>query len=202
MHPLTPPGYVTHYHRSVRRPFLNLSELSEAKLASVLAELAASQEQRASSRRFGPRYMALRRATEAHARELFVSRGGRPQRQAPHYFVLGSSAWFAGLYRDVSEVRLTVSDLPALETSFTYTDSITALGLGADIGVPSAAPAHCGRVYRLDELLEVIAHYGMPDDAAPATATGYLGHQTRPVDAYVEVQLWSDTPVRAYLDGS
>ncbi|MET3808837.1 hypothetical protein ABIB25_005867 [Nakamurella sp. UYEF19] len=193
------PSFVTHYYRADRRPFLNLSDLTEPELAAVLAELGTPEHQASSSRRFGLRYMALRRATERRARDLFIAAGGKPERSSPHYFVLGSSHWFAGLYRDVADVRLPLSALPPGSTSVTYADSITALGLGIPLGLPAPDPDHADRVYRLEDLQQLIHQSGPPSDEAPQDPAGYTGHQHRRVDAYIEVQLWSDEPIRAHL---
>ena len=194
------PTFVTHYHRAGHPPFLNLSDLPEEQLKSVLAELAAPEQQEVSARRFGPRYMALRRATEARLRERFTAAGGRPQRRAPHYFVLGESVWFAGLYLDLAEVRLPLSALPSDVTSVTYADGITAMGRGVPFGLPAPDPNHADRVYHLEELDDLIARYDRPADAAPDGLAGYTGHQHHRVDIYVEIQLWSDEPVLAHLN--
>ena len=192
------PAFVTHYYRADRRPFLNLSDLDGEQLASVLAELATPEDRTLSERRFGRRYMDLRRATEARARDLFIAAGGRPERTTPHYFVLGTSAWFAGLYRDVAAIRLPVADLPPSVTTATYGDSISAMGLGVPLGLPEPE-AHAGRLYRIEEVEDLVARYGLPDDTPPKGRDGYTGHQHQRVDAYIEVQLWSDEPVRAHL---
>lgn len=68
-------SFVTHYYRAGSSPFLNLSDLAEPELSAVLTELAAPDHQAMSARRFGPRYMALRRATELRARDLFITAG-------------------------------------------------------------------------------------------------------------------------------
>lgn len=193
------PSFVTHYYDAARQPFLHLSDLSEEHLVTVLAGLTTPEQQAVSQRRFEPRYMALRRATEARARDLFIAAGGTPERAAPHYFVLGSGAWFAGLYRDVAEVRLPLADLPVGVTSATWADSITALGLGVPMRLPVPQPAHAERLYRLEELEDLIAVHGLPEDRSPAAVDGCAGHQHRPVDSYIEVQLWSDEPVRHHL---
>lgn len=190
------PTFVTHYHRARRAPFLNLSDLAADELTTVLTQLAGPDEQALSARRFGPRYMALRRATETRLRELFIRAGGAPERTAPHYFVLGTCAWFKALYRDVAEVRLPLSALPSQVTSVTYVDSMTALGLGVTYGLPTPDPDHADRVYRLEELEGLVRRFGLPDDAAPADPAGYAGHQFQRIDTYVEVQVWSDEPVR------
>ena len=178
--------YATHYHRADRRPFLNLSDLDERDVDRVLSGLPGG-----SRRRFGPHYVALRRATEERARELFIAAGGRPVRDHPHYFVLGSSAWFAGLYDDPREIRVPLSRLPAELTSFTRTDSITALGLGRHLGVPQPTEPWKQDVHRLDQLDGAVA--GVPGD--------YDGYQHRLLDSYVEIQLWSDAPIAEHLVG-
>ncbi|KQZ68582.1 hypothetical protein ASD66_14895 [Nocardioides sp. Root151] len=182
----TIPDYVTHYHLPDREPFLNLSELDEPALADVLTELAAVP---GSERRFGPRYMALRRATEERLWARFVERGGRPERLSPHYFVLGESAWFRGLYADAREVRLRLEELPREQTSFTVPDSVTSMGLLADFGIEVTPRAHHGEVFLLDELESVAARHGLPDSPSPED---YAGHQHGDFEHYVEVQVWTD----------
>jgi hypothetical protein len=180
----------THDHRADRRPFQNLCEVDDGDLDAVLASLAEG-----SRRRFGPHYLPLRRATEARARELFVRAGGQPVRQHPHYFVLGESAWFAGLHDEPRAVTVPLAELPPEVTSFTWTDSITALGLGTHLGVPQPAEPRERGLYRLDQL-----------DPTTTVSTGPAedghddeGYPWRLLDHYVEIQLWADEPVREHL---
>ena len=183
-------AFVTHYYRADRPPFRNLSEVDNDDEVTVLAGLAEG-----SRRRFGPRYLSLRRATEDKARKLFVAGGGRPERRHPHYFVLGESLWFAGLYDHPREIRIPLDQLPDASTSFTWVDSITALGLGRELGVPQPDEPWKQQVYGIDKL-DVAGAEATASSADPAD---YEGHQWRLVDQYVEVQLWSDEPVRQYL---
>jgi len=88
---------------------------------------------------------------------------------APHYFILGSSEWYRGLSNDMEEIRLPLSSLPATVTSFTYPDSFTAMGFGADFGIPYEPRDYHGKVFLLDELDEVIGKHGLPSDE-PVTA--------------------------------
>lgn len=182
-------AYATHYYRGDRQPFRNLSEVDDSKLDAVLATLA-----KGSRRRFGPQYLPLRRATEARARDLFLQAGGQPVRRYPHYFVLGSSPWFAGLYDAPREVRILLSDLPPEATSFTWTDSITTLGLGVDLGVPQPAEPWKRGLYRLDQL-DLTSATSLPS----ASGQSYEGYQQRLLDHYVEIQLWADEPIRPFM---
>src|SRR5262245_43808423 len=118
-----------------RRPFQNLSDLDEDRLAAVIDDLT-RERHKTHQRLFGRRYMELRRVTEARLRDLFVQAGGRPARSAPHYFVLGSSAWFRGLYREPEEVVIPLSCLPPHVTSITYPDSFASMALGPRFGLP------------------------------------------------------------------
>jgi len=177
--------YATHYYRGDREPFQNLSEVEDGDVDAVLATLAGG-----SRRRFGPRYLKLRQATEARARDLFIEAGGHPIRNHPHYFVLGRSPWFAGLYDDPHDVRVLLSELPPEATSFTWTDSITALGLGTHLGVPQPAEPGKRALYRLDQL-----GLSTADFPVPSSGDAYEGYQQQLLDHYVEIQLWTDEPV-------
>ena len=190
------PSHVRHYYRRSRPPFLNLSDLSADELEVVRATLVEEGRDGANHRNFGSRYMELRRRTESKMRALFIEAGGEPERSAPHYFVLGQSAWFEGLSPDMAYVELAVESLPDAQTSFTHPDSFTAMALGPDYGVPyEPRPCH-EQVFRLADLPAVIEEFGLPQDPG---ATGYAGYVDRPFEMYVEVQVWSDDPVRAYL---
>ena len=114
------PNFVTHYHLADKAPFLNLSDLPKGELANVLSELQErSQSETGFERRYGGRYMQLRELTETRLRDLFLARGGMPQRLAPHYFVLGESFWFKNLHPDTKEVRIPLDYLMDKPVSFT-----------------------------------------------------------------------------------
>lgn len=187
------PQYVTHYHLADKPPFLNLSDLTKTELAVVMRDL---DDRRASSglkRVFGRRYMELRALTEARLHELFLEAGGRPTRRSPHYFVLGSSEWYRGLSPGTREVVIALEQLPSDVTSFTYPDSFTAMEFGPRFNLPQEPRFYHGHVYRMEQLPEVVAQYGLPDDGE----TTYEGYQHRPFEKYIEVQVWSDEAIRA-----
>jgi hypothetical protein len=108
------PEFVTHYYLAGRRPFLSLSELSDAELAEVLADLRALRQAGKQQRPFGPRHIELRCRTEAQMRELFAAADGDLERPAPYYFVLGDSPWFEGLAENMARVQLSLSALPPM----------------------------------------------------------------------------------------
>jgi hypothetical protein len=187
------PGFVTHYYLPGRRPFLSLSELGETELAAVLAGLGALRRAGKQHRPFGPRYMDLRRRTEARLRERFIAAGGQPQRPAPHYFVLGDSPWYEGLGENMQQVQLPLPALPASQTSITYPDSFTAMALGTSPGPGHQPRPYHGRVFLLSELPD---RFGIPDPPCDGHNQSWT---TWPAEAYIEVQLWSDDPIRGFI---
>jgi len=194
--PTVLPDVVTHYYLAGRQPFLSLSELQDAELDAVLADLRRLRDVGRQHRPFGLRYMQLRRLTEARLRELFTAAGGQPVRSAPHYFVLGESRWYRGLAQNMAQAQLPLSALPPTQTSITYPDSFAAMGFGAKFGIGDQSRPYHGRVFLLGELPGLIEQFGIPD---PGWDGDYQAWATWPAEAYIEVQLWSDEPIADYL---
>lgn len=184
----TLPDFVTHYYVQGRPPFLNLSELTQTEWDATRNVLEEERATGSSSRVFGHRYLDLRRATEAKLRDLFVVAGGNPERDAPHYFVLGSSKWFQGLSHDMLQVVIPLDALPDSATSMTIPDSMTSMGLGGDFGIPVEPEPHHGRVFRRSQFAEAVETFGIPEDRPG----NYAGYQHRTFELYAEVQVWSD----------
>jgi hypothetical protein len=182
------PDFVTHYYLAAKQPFLNLSELNGTELEAVRLDLQARREVHGNKRPFGRKYMELRRQTEAKMYALFLAAGGKPQRLVPHYFVLGRSPWFEGHAPDTRSVVLAISALPDDATSFTYPDSFESMALGPRFGLKYEPRPYHEKMFRLSELPDVVATFGLPSDPGD-----------QPFGRYIEVQLWSDDPVREYL---
>lgn len=186
------PDFVTHYHLADREPFLNLSDLDDMAADEVMAELTLLRKGGVQHRLFGRKYLTMRRQVEERLLELFIEGGGRPERTAPHYFVLGESAWFRGLAQNMNEFRLEISDLPYDQTSITIPDSFTAMEIGPSFGLPLEPRPYHGHVYRLDEVGELVTRYGTFNTEAEKN---YSGYERRENENFVEVQLWSDQPI-------
>lgn len=192
------PKHITHYFSSLDRPFQNLCDLDPDGLAATLARLKERKIADPSFKRvFGKAYMDFRRRTETKLRDLFVSRGGKPERKSPHYFLLGDCEWFAGLYPDPKSVMLDWQALPREIASFTYPDSFVSMRLGPDFGLPPEPlqPYH-ERAFFLDELAGVVAEHGLPDGGLD---DDYAGYHKRKFEKYIEVQVWADGPVAEHL---
>jgi hypothetical protein len=93
-------------------------------------------------------------------------------------------------------VTIPLSELPSEVTSFTYPDSFTAMGLIAEYGLPYEPRPYHLRVFRLEELTHIVGVHGLPPDAEPLA---YAGYERLTFEKYIEVQVWSDEPVRQVL---
>jgi hypothetical protein len=96
----------------------------------------------------------------------------------------------------MEHVRLPLAALPPGQTSITYPDSFTAMGLGNSPGHGQQPRPYHRRVFLLRDLPALVEQFGVPD---PRWDGQYQAWTTWPADAYIEVQLWSDEPIRAYL---
>jgi hypothetical protein len=191
------PDFATHYYRTSRGPFRNLSDLRGDELRAVVIQLVAERDEGLHERSFGPTYVRMRMIGEERLRQYFADLGGRPERSAPHYFVLGESPWFRGLATDMAEIRIPLSMLPDDQTTVTWSDSFAATKIGPEFGLPHTPAPHHGKVFRLSDIETLFAAYGMP---AVDEGLDYRTYLERGPDRFVEVQLWSDEPVRQYLD--
>lgn len=190
------PEFATHYHLAERPPFLNLSDVGDSRIDDVIRELQQLRRVGRNHRRFGRTYLLWRRATEEKLYRLFIERGGKPERRAPHYFVLGSCRWFERLAKETRSVCIPLSELPDEVTSFTYPDSFGAMALGPEFGQGYDPRPYHEKVFRMSELPTVVQEFGLPDDSP---ADDYSDYHLKDGEKYIEIQLWSDDPIQRYL---
>lgn len=178
------PGILTHYYRPFSRPLLSLSALPEHELPAVLEQLA--RHEPLPYRLTHPSYLSERRRLERLMRQQFEAKGGRPERQLPHYFVLGEfSLWEAD---GSSRVQIPLAAVPARAVSFTLTDSFFNYRRHNLRGIEIPPRPYHAQLFTLEELPAELARHGAPGDA-------WRSDPARRFEVYVEAQLWSDEPV-------
>lgn len=180
------PRYLTHYYRD--RPFRTLTELTSDERARVIPTLAFPQ--RASHRLHSAFYFEQRLRYEAVMYNQFLAKGGAPQRRCPHYAVLGESEIWQAISNH--SLRIPLSAIPSSQLSFTYTDSwSTYVGCDLKGNVIPRKPQY-ETLFRLEELDAVFRQYGWPGDR-------WKSEPEWEHDIYVEAQIWSDEPLRAFV---
>jgi hypothetical protein len=180
--PPHPPGFLSHYYEAAIGPFANLSDSPLAEAEAHLRRIRLAGQTFASQR--SPDYLIIRRKLEERVRDLFIQKGGRPQRARPHYMILGACPWGLEWYLDGRELRIPLADFPSEILSFTYGDTFPAMRY--QDGKP-----HRGKVYRLEELPELVLQFGLPQEWNPDGEHG--------PDRYIEAQIWDDAPLAKYL---
>jgi hypothetical protein len=176
------PDFLSHYYEAARGPYRNLSHLAVLEAEGILAEIRETGEVFAAARSVD--YLTVRRDLEDRVRALFMAKGGRPLLARPHYMVLGACPWLLDWYVDGRELRIPFSAFEHDRVSFTYGDTFPAMRL--QDGKP-----YRGQVFTFDELPELIAVYGLPQEWNCDGSGG--------PDRYIEAQVWDDAPLLSYL---
>ncbi|MCU1439053.1 MAG: hypothetical protein JWP85_50 [Rhodoglobus sp.] len=168
-----------HYYERSIGPFRNLSDLAPDAAAAVQAAITQRGTTFAARRPVG--YLERRRELEQLARDLFVAQGGKPERDRPHYMVVGACPFLAGWYDDPAHAAIALDVFDPSTLSFTYGDLFPTFSDRVDDG-----REYRRRVYTVDGIREVIARHGLPQEWNPDGAQG--------PERYVEVQVWAEIP--------
>jgi hypothetical protein len=182
--PFVIPTYLTHYYSGL--PFRTLTELTAPERARVVE---ASNFPKDDRRLHSAFYFEQRLGYEDVMYAQFRAKGGQPARRHPHYAVLGESEIWANI--TARSLRVPLSNIPAGQVSFTYTDSWPAyVDRDLDGNLIPRKPQY-GMLYRLDELDELFSTHGWPGDR-------WKTESDWEHDLYVEAQIWSDEPLARY----
>ena len=104
---------IYHYYESDKEPFLNLSHLKRDRAIEVLEELRVlNPAYEVLDVSLLPWFLTRRAELEKIARDLFISKGGKPKSNVPHYMTLGECDYLKGWFLSPS----------CIEISFCYGD--------------------------------------------------------------------------------
>ena len=171
--------YLYHYYDSKAGAFRNLSDLPPDEAAQLLRRIKSEKPDSQCAGRHES-YIEDRLYYERILREKFLEKGGKVERKAPHYMVVGHSPWLSTWYEDMSYIKIPIGEFDIGTLSFTYGDSH-----------PTFSPRlNDGKLYTYDEILGVIQKYGFPQDW---NDDGKFGPER-----YIEVQVWSDETIKKY----
>lgn len=176
------PTYLTYYYTD--QPFRSLTDLAEEDRRRTIEGFTFWKDD---PRMRSTYYFEQRIRYEETMHRQFREKGGQPDRCRPFYAVLGESEIWARITR--KSIRLSLSDIPVSQVSFTYTDSWpTYIDRDLD-GNVIPRKSQYGTVYRLDELDELFCAHGWPGER-------WKTEKDWEHDLYVEAQIWSNEPLR------
>jgi len=175
--------YLYHYFEKSKGPFLSLSALPPDEATAILSKLISDNKTFAAQRNGG--YLSRRRELEKIIYKRFIEKGGKPEKETPHYFVVGECPWLVTWYEQAEFIKVPIEDFDLQTLSFTYGDAFPTFSSKVTDGLE-----YRGTVYTYEEILKIIKKYGMPQDS-----------WDKPIFAqpsYVEVQVWSDKTINKY----
>ncbi len=177
--------YLYHYYDSKVGAFRNLSDLPSNEANRVLDMIKKNKPNTLCAKRQDT-YIQDRLHYEEILRELFIKKGGRVERKAPHYMVVEHSPWLSTWYEDVSYIKIPIEEFDLNTLSFTYGDSHPTFSPRVNDG-----KEYRKKLYTYTEILKIIKKYGLPQDW---NNDGKYGPER-----YVEVHIWSDETVKKYI---
>jgi hypothetical protein len=114
-------NFLTHYFEADKGPFLNICDLSDEQIESIIA---AEKDVDMPFNRFalGPEFFKLRRSADDLLIEKYTEKFGKKPRTRPYFAVLGSFGRTMGMYRHGGSIQISVSLLAPEDLTFMYPD--------------------------------------------------------------------------------
>ena len=175
--------YLYHYFEKSKGPLLSLSALPMEKAVGIQSCIVSENKTFAANR--NEKYLPRRKELEGLVYKLFVEKGGKPEKETPHYFVIGECPWLATWYEEADFIKIPVSDFDLQTVSFTYGDTFPTFSPNVTDGME-----YRSTVYTFEEILKIIGKYGMPQEKWDKSVFAQ--------PCYVEAQVLSDEPALRY----
>lgn len=175
--------FLYHYFEKSKGPLLSLTALSLDEAIAIQNKLVSEQKTFAAQR--NDRYLTRRHELEKLVRKLFIEKGGMPEKETPHYFVIRECPWLITWYEQADYIKIPIEEFNMRTVSFTYGDTFPTFSPNVNDDLE-----YRRTVYTYEEIIKIIEKYGMPQDKwnTPIFAQ----------PCYVEAQVWSDEPVLHY----
>jgi len=175
--------FLYHYFEKSKDPLLSLTALPIEEAMAIQNKLVSEQKVFAAQR--NERYLPRRHELEKLVRELFIEKGGKPEKETPHYFVIGECPWLATWYEQADYIKIPINEFDIKTVSFTYGDTFPTFSPNVTDDME-----YRRTVYTYEEILKVIEKYGIPQDK--------WDKPTFAQPSYIEAQVWSDEPALRY----
>lgn len=173
-----------HYFERDGGPFRSLSQLPIAEGEEVLTAIRDHKQVFAAQRSLD--YLRRRHEVESIVREHFIAKGGRPELASPYYMVWEKCPWLETWYVEPAHIAIPLEEFDLATVSFTYGDSFPTFSPRVKDG-----KEYRNSVYTVDEIVDIIGRYGLPQVWNPDGALG--------PERYIEAHVWSNSPIDRYL---
>lgn len=185
---MTIPTHLVHYYIPDRAPFLNLSDLSEEELKPVVEGLRQRTLDGKTKREFHDYYFPQRKEAEQNLRKVYIEKGGKPERKAPHYFYLGRSKIVEFMFNgNFKTIELPI-ELVEKEVVFSIGDSIHTFSKPYKEGIKWENKWYQGKLYNFEETVEIIKQLELDLEVDLNNRESYKKHQIFAIEGLI----WSD----------
>lgn len=178
--------YLYHYYDRRTGPFRNLSDIPPEDADVILDRIRLDRPDSLCAKRDAA-YMQKRHSFEAIVRTAFAAAGGRVERSAPHYLVLGHSPWLWSWYEQPAYIRIPLSEFDLRTVSFTYGDSFPTFSPRVNDG-----REYRRKVYDYEGIVGIIEKYGLPQK--------WNNDGSHGPERYIEACVWSDETIGRYIN--
>lgn len=185
-------NFLYHYFERSFGPFRPLAALPMKKARRILLE------QRAAGHFGNPDidgFLRKRYERDKKLRDVFISRGGKPERVSPIYMMLVEHKQWESAYEEPAVIKIPLEEFDRLTVSFTYGDSFAIFNPSL-FGVEE----YWNRLYFVDEILDVVNRHGFPPHVEYDFKHGiypkdkHINHHLK----YVEAHVWGDEVMDKY----
>lgn len=174
-----------HYFDKNIGPFKNLSDLEIDEAKELLENIKRNRPNCQCAKR-QPSYVEDRLYYENILRNEFQKKGGKIERQVPHYMVVEHSPWLSTWYDNSGFIKIPIEEFDLSTLSFTYGDSHPTFSPRVNDG-----KEYRKKLYTYEEILQIIEKYGLPQEW---NDDGKYGPER-----YIEVHIWSDETIKKYI---
>ncbi|MGL1891633.1 MAG: hypothetical protein OCD02_08400 [Spirochaetaceae bacterium] len=165
--------YLYHYYENSNGALKTISDMKLSEAQSLLNELSQNEDYFAGKR--DRNYLTIRLKIEKYIRNKFITLGGNPILEFPHYFTLEKSDWLKTWYPNPACIKIPLSEIDSQLISFTYGDTFPAFRYKQN------NPTR-GKIFTTENIFEAIDKYGLPQRVNPNGDNGPI--------RYIEAQLW------------
>ena len=177
--------YLYHYYDKRSGPFKSLTALSMGEAASVLEQIKEERPDSFTAQR-DAEYISKRMKCENLVKAAAKAKGILMDIDSPHYMIVEHSPWLSSWFEDPGMIRIPIEEFDTNKISFTYGDSMPTFS-----PVVKDGKEYRKKVYTYDEILGIIARYGLPQEWNKDGSSG--------PERYIEAQVWTDEPIARYI---
>ena len=177
--------YLYHYYDKRSGPFRSLTALTQDEADSVLAKIKQDRPSSLTAQRDAD-YISKRMNCERIVRKEAENKGILMDISSPHYLVVENSPWLSTWFEEPGVIKIPIEEFDVRKISFTYGDSMPTFSPRVTDG-----KEYRRKVYSYEEILDIIARYGLPQDWNDDGSHG--------PERYIEAQVWTDEPIKRYM---